>query len=93
MDAINDRMDLTHLYTVIAPSDANFLATQGLLNNDHVPFWLSGVKTLSLSDTPHDRGHRAHTESDILSSIDREFLADNVRLVAAAVAHFAEVVP
>ncbi len=92
-EMINDRLQLTKLFTVIAPGNGDYLATEGLLNGDQVPFWLAGVKTLAPSDTPHHRDDCAHSERDIVSSLDLEFLSDNTRMVAAAVSYFAEIIP
>jgi Zn-dependent M28 family amino/carboxypeptidase len=86
---LNDALDVANMVGIVAPSDGASPIAGNLMRSDHAPFWLSGREALFFTDTANFRNPNYHTRDDLPETLDRDFLAANVRLAAAAAAYFA----
>lgn len=86
---LSDALQVANPLGIIAPLDGANPISGNLMRSDHAPFWLSGRVALFFTDTANFRNPHYHTRDDHPDTLDPEFLADNVRLAAAAAAYFA----
>lgn len=76
---------LNVLSTQADPSNPNFR------RSDHARFWDAGIKALFLTDGANFRNHHYHQNSDLISTLDFEFMSNVVKTAVATIATLAEV--
>ncbi|QQS30811.1 MAG: M28 family peptidase [Sphingobacteriales bacterium] len=62
-----------------------------LRRSDHAKFWDGGHRALMLTDGANFRNLNYHTPNDVVSTLDFDFMANNVKATVATAAHLAEV--
>jgi peptidase M28-like protein len=87
--ALGSRLGVS-LRGVLTPGDGTGPATGNLMRSDHAPFWMAGQSSLFLTDTANFRNPHYHTDKDVPSTLDADFLTDVTRLSAAGLAFWAE---
>jgi len=92
MVALGNTRNLTKLVGVIAPGDGTYFLSSVFMRSDHGLLWYKGIPAIFLTDTANFRNPHYHKPTDTPDTLDPAFLARNTRALAAAVAHFAEVV-
>jgi hypothetical protein len=78
------------LQGIFGPSSNDHPATSDFHRSDHSPAWQAGVPGVFLTDTANLRNPHYHQASDLPSTLDPAFHCGVSRLVAGAVAAFAE---
>ncbi len=74
--------------TLVTPNAA---LTPDLLRSDHASFWFSGYKALMLTDGANFRNFNYHQPTDVISTINFEFMVNVVKATVGAVAESAEI--
>lgn len=91
MILLSHEYGLAKLVGVITPGDGNYFLASPYTRSDHGMLWYHGIPALFLSDTANFRNPHYHKPTDTPDTLNPEFLANNTRALAAAVALFAEV--
>lgn len=91
MVALGNSYNLAKLVGLIAPGDGTYFLSSMFMRSDHGLLWYKGIPTLFLTDTANFRNPHYHKPTDTPDTLDPDFLARNVRALAATVALFAEV--
>jgi Zn-dependent M28 family amino/carboxypeptidase len=78
---------------VIAPGDGAYFLSSVFMRSDHGLLWYRGIPALFFTDTANFRNPHYHKPTDTPASLDAEFLGQNTKIIAAAVARYAEVLP
>lgn len=82
---------LTKAQGVLAPGDGAYFLSQALMRSDHGLMWYDGIPAVFFTDGANFRNPNYHLASDLPSTLDKDFLTENVRLLTAAIALLAEV--
>lgn len=90
LSALNSRLGLIFLEGVVTPNDGSGPLSGNLMRSDHAPFWLAGQSSLFLTDTANFRNPNYHRSTDVLDTLDPDFLARVTRLSAAGLFFWAE---
>lgn len=93
MTALGNGAGLAKLVGVITPGDGTYFLSSVFMRSDHGLLWYRGIPAVFLTDTANFRNPHYHKATDTPETIDPAFLANNTKVVAAAVALFAEVQP
>ncbi len=78
---------------ILAPGDGTYFLSTMFMRSDHGMMWYTGIPAVFFTDGANFRNANYHLPSDLPSTIDEDFLVNNTRLLAAAVALAAEVRP
>ncbi len=78
---------------IIAPDKANYFLSSIFTRSDHGLMWYNGKKGLLFSDGAETRNENYHKPTDLPETLNPDFLSNNTKLIAAAVAIIAEVQP
>ncbi len=76
---------LNVLSTQADPSNPNFR------RSDHARFWDAGIQALFLTDGANFRNHHYHQNSDLISTLNFEFMSNVVKTSVATIATLADV--
>jgi hypothetical protein len=76
---------------VLAPGDGTSFLASVFMRSDHGLMWYRGIPAVFFTDGANFRNANYHMPSDLPSTIDRDFLVNNTRLLTAAIALTAEV--
>ncbi|QRK06019.1 M28 family peptidase [Archangium violaceum] len=87
---LGNRLGFVPVRGAMMPIDGSGAFAGNLMRSDHGPFWLAGQSALFLTDTANFRNPHYHTEKDVPSTLDPDFLAGVTRLSAAGLAFWAE---
>lgn len=90
---LGNSFGLAKLVGVIAPGDATYFLSSVFMRSDHGLLWYRGIPAVFFTDTANFRNQNYHKPTDTPETLDPDFLARNTRVIAAALAHFAEVLP
>jgi hypothetical protein len=82
---------LANTLGVLAPGDGTYFLSSVFMRSDHGLMWYKGIPAVFLTDGANFRNPNYHMPSDLPSTIDKEFLVNNTRLLTAAIALLAEV--
>jgi len=74
--------------SLVVPDDGRF-APGAFRSSDHVSFWDAGMKAISIGDTGDMRNENYHAPSDIIESIDFNFLHNVTKATVATIAAMA----
>jgi hypothetical protein len=91
--AMSNQHGMGKILGVIAPGDGTYFLSSVFMRSDHGLLWYRGVPALFFTDTANFRNPHYHLPSDTPESLDPEFLGRNTKIIAAAVATYAEVLP
>jgi Zn-dependent M28 family amino/carboxypeptidase len=91
--ALGNSSGLTTTVGVIAPGDGTYFLSSSLMRSDHGLLWYRGIPAIFFTDCANFRNPHYHKPEDVPSTLDPNFLANNTRLLTAALALFAEVEP
>ena len=79
------------LSVISLPAPASWLIiTPDLGRSDHAPFWLDNKPALMISDGANFRNPNYHESTDVIETINFEFMSNVVKAVIATVAELAE---
>lgn len=78
---------------VITPGDGTYFMSSIFMRSDHGLMWYKGIPAVFFTDGANFRNPNYHLSSDRPETLNEEFLANNTKLVAAAVALLAEIQP
>ncbi len=79
------------LSVISLPAPASWLiVTPDLGRSDHAPFWLDNKPALMLTDGANFRNPNYHESTDVIETINFEFMSNVVKAVIATVAALAE---
>ena len=98
-DAVQSIINLDHTSSisksvgVIAPGDGTYFMSSVFMRSDHGLLWYNGIPAIFFTDGANYRNPNYHTISDRPETLNEEFLYNNTKLVAAAVAILAEIQP
>ncbi|HSF89760.1 MAG TPA: M28 family peptidase [Saprospiraceae bacterium] len=90
MVAMSNAHDIAKVLGVIAPGDGAYFLSSAFMRSDHALLWFNGIPAVFLTDGANFRNPYYHTPEDTPDKLDPVFLANNTRLLTAAVALFAE---
>ena len=90
MVAMSNSQHLAKVLGILTPGDGVYFLSSAFMRSDHALFWLKGIPAVFLTDGANFRNPYYHTAEDTPDKIDPVFLANNTRLLTAAVALFAE---
>ena len=98
-DAIQSIISLDHTASisksvgVIAPGDGTYFMSSVFMRSDHGLMWYKGIPAIFFTDGANYRNPNYHKISDKPETLNKDFLGNNTKLVAAAVALLAEIQP
>ncbi len=78
-------------YGIIAPGDGSAFLASVFMRSDNALFWHKKIPTLFFTDGANFRNPNYHKESDLPETLNKSFLTNNIRLIAATVSLMAEV--
>ena len=78
------------LKVVSAIVPLNGLIAPDLLRSDHAPFWFKGISAIMITDGSEFRNHNYHTESDVIDSLDMDFMKQVTQAGLAALIDLAD---
>lgn len=84
---------IAKVHGVLAPGDGTYFLSSVFMRSDHGLLWYRGIPTIFLTDGANFRNPHYHKSTDSPETLDPSFLESNTRLLAAAVAMYAEVRP
>lgn len=76
---------------VLASGDGTSFLSTVFLRSDHGLMWYKGIPAVFFTDGANFRNPNYHKDSDLPSTINKDFLISNTRLLTAAIALMAEV--
>jgi len=76
---------------VLAPGDGTYFLSSVFMRSDHGLMWYKGIPAVFFTDGANFRNPHYHLPSDLPSTINKDFLVNNTRLLTAVVALLAEV--
>jgi Zn-dependent M28 family amino/carboxypeptidase len=91
--AMSSSMGLAKVQGVLAPGDGTYFLSTVFMRSDHGLLWFRGIPAVFFTDGAGFRNPHYHKASDTPETLDPQFLERNTRVLAAAVALFAEVQP
>jgi hypothetical protein len=78
---------------ILAPNDGGYFFSSIFTRSDHGLLWDRGFPAVFFSDGANTRNPHYHKASDLPQTLNRSFLNDNTRLIAASVALLAQIKP
>jgi len=90
MVAMSNAHGIAKVLGIIAPGDGSYFLSSSFMRSDHALLWFNGLPAVFLTDGANFRNPYYHTSDDTPENLDPVFLANNTRLLTAAVALFAE---
>lgn len=90
MVAMSNAHSIAKVLGIIAPGDGAYFLSSAFMRSDHALLWFNGIPAVFLTDGANFRNQYYHTPDDTPDKLDPVFLANNTRLLTAAVALFAE---
>jgi hypothetical protein len=78
------------LKIISVPVPGNGSIAPDLMRSDHAPFWIKGEPALMLTDGANFRNPNYHQATDIIDSIDFEFMGDVFNASIATICELAE---
>ena len=87
-DIANTYVPELKIHSFLVPGNGELIPD--MRRSDHAPFWDIGVPALFLSDGGEFRNPYYHTTNDILSTLDIDFLLNNIKAVVTTLAYKAE---
>jgi len=91
--AMSNQQGMGKILGVIAPGDGTYFLSSVFMRSDHGLLWYRGVPALFFTDTANFRNPHYHKPTDTPETLDPEFLGKNTKIIAAAVARYAGVLP
>jgi hypothetical protein len=91
--ALGNSTGLAKVQGVLAPGDGTYFLSSVFMRSDHGLLWYRGIPAVLFTDGANFRNPHYHKPSDTPESLDPQFLGRNTKILAAAVALFAEVHP
>lgn len=76
---------------ILAPGDGTYFLSSVFMRSDHGLMWYKGIPAVFFTDGANFRNPNYHLPSDLHSTVDKNFLVNNTRLLTAAIALMAEV--
>jgi hypothetical protein len=90
---LGNSMGLAKATGLIAPGDGTYLLSSVFMRSDHGLMWYRGIPAVFFTDGANTRNPHYHTAGDTPETLDPVFLGNNTRLLTAAIAHLAIVMP
>ena len=84
-------VDDLNIVTLDVPDDGNF-APGSFRSSDHVSFWDSDIKAISIGDTANARNFNYHSNGDIRATVNTRFTLKVVKATIATVVNLATLV-
>lgn len=80
-------------FGVLTPNDGVYFLSSVFMRSDHALLWYKGLPAVFFSDGANFRNPNYHKPTDTPSTLNRDFLKANTKLVAASLAILAEIQP
>ncbi|NJK87154.1 MAG: M28 family peptidase [Bacteroidales bacterium] len=78
---------------VIAPDDGTYFLSGAFMRSDHGLMWFKGIPSIFFSDGANFRNPHYHKPGDLPETLNRNFLNENTKIIAASVALLAGIQP
>lgn len=88
---LGNQTDLAKTVGVIAPGDGAYFLSTVFTRSDHGLLWYKGIPALFFTDGANLRNPNYHKPGDLPETLNKQFLIQNVRLIAGMTSILAEV--